>query len=326
MTDSTGPLATTDVARETLGQGTANATFGELLQGRLPSGERDFLVTLPIDRWSTADFQWRPDQPLAVEPPGKVKSWKLAKRILRLYGISGGGLLTIRSDLPEGKGLASSSADLVATARAIGHRFGISMPAELIESLIRPIEPTDGVMHDGVTAFYHREVRLCARLGHLPPLTVVGVDEGGEIDTIHFNQRLKKFGREDMHEYGRLLTVLSQAVRDGDAAAIGQVATRSALMNQRRHEKRLLPDLLGICASLGGLGVVAAHSGTTLGIILHTPNPHHTERLDKVTAACFELAGNVDINRALKPPGARTPSPPVLDHSSPSRGENLLVL
>ncbi|MFE9799230.1 kinase [Streptomyces goshikiensis] len=299
MTNSTGPRPRAAVIEETVGRGTANGTFGELLQGRLQAGNRDFLVTLPITRWSTAHFRWRPDQPLTVEPAGKLKSRQLAERILRRHGIPGGGLLTVHGDLPEGKGLASSSADLVATARAIGHAFGISMPAAAIESLIRPIEPTDGVMYDGATAFYHREVRLCARLGHLPPLTVVGVDEGGVTDTIRFNQRPKPFGREDMREYGRLLTALSEAVRAGDAATIGRVATRSSLMNQRLHEKRLLPGLLEICATHGGLGVVVAHSGTTLGILLHTQDPQHTERLDKVAAACLDLAGNVHLDHAL---------------------------
>lgn len=305
MAESALARPTATAVAGAVGRGTANGTFGELLQGRLPGSRRDFLVTLPITRWSTACFRWGPDQPLFVEPAGKLKSHRLAERILRRHGIPGGGLLTVESDLPEGKGLASSSADLVATARAVGHAFGLAMPATEIEDLIRPLEPTDGVMHDGATAFYHREVRLCARLGHLPPLTVVGIDEGGVTDTIRFNQRPKPYSHGDMHEYARLLATLSEAVRIGDAVVIGQVATRSSVMNQRLDEKQLLPRLLEICAAHGGLGVVVAHSGTTLGILLNSQDPGYAEQLDKVVDACRIEAGDVTLDQVL---GLTTPA------------------
>ncbi|MEU2260959.1 hypothetical protein ABZ557_11885 [Streptomyces sp. NPDC019645] len=40
-----------------------------------------------------------------------------------------GGVPTVDSVIPEGKGLAGSSADLVATARAVGQALGLPMPA-----------------------------------------------------------------------------------------------------------------------------------------------------------------------------------------------------
>ena len=212
----------------------AFGTFGELLQGRLPERPGDFLVTLPIGRWSTARFVLDGDlTSVRVWPASKLKSRWVAERMLGLHGVHGGGILIIWSDLPEGKGMASSSADLVATARAVGHAIGREPDPGEIEDLLRAIEPTDGVMYPDVVAFHHRAVRLRARLGVLPPLTIVAVDEGGMVDTVSDNRTPRDFSIAEEHYYERLLVELADAIRAGDPVRIGAVATASATLNQR---------------------------------------------------------------------------------------------
>lgn len=96
-----------------IGVSSAFGTFGEVMQGVLPTG-RDVLVTLPIGRWSTVTFVAEPDTPgIRVSPPHKHKALRLARGMLAGRGYPGGGQLRIESCLPEGKGMASSSADLV---------------------------------------------------------------------------------------------------------------------------------------------------------------------------------------------------------------------
>ncbi|MDU0288722.1 kinase [Saccharothrix longispora] len=281
------------------GVSTAFGTFGELLQGVLPDG-RDFLVTLPIARWSMATFlagaAWHDVQ---VRPAHKVKARRLARMITAAGPGPVGGLLTLESGIAEGKGLASSSADLVATARAVGNALGVDLPPERIEEYLRRIEPTDGVLYDGIVAYHHREVRLLGRFGSLPSMTVVGVDEGGVVDTVEFNRIRKPFTAADRREYSRLLTRLRSAVRVGDLDEVGAVATRSAVMNQALRPRWTLDPLLDVCAKVGGLGVVAAHSGTTLGILLDPRAPGHRERTARAAAACSSLAGNATLHRTL---------------------------
>jgi L-threonine kinase len=275
------------------GAGTAFGTFGELLQGTLPDGT-DFLVTMPINRCATAWFRLEPHGPLRVFPSDKSKSYALARAMLG----EAGGTLVIEGDLPVGKGLASSSADLVATARAIGGALGISTTPEAVEDLLRAIEPTDGVMYAGVVAFEHRAVRLRHFLGVLPALTVVAVDEGGEVDTIAFNRAPKPFSVEDRLEYAGLLQEIGDAVRDRDLATLGRIASRSAELNQRLNPKRHLEAMARICAEEGGLGVVCAHSGTMTGILLVDGEPGHDERLARVSRACAAVAGGVAVFRS----------------------------
>jgi len=218
---------------EKVGTGMAFGTFGELLQGRLSEEHGDFLVTLPISRYSYAIFVADPTcQDVTVFPPEKQKSKMLACLLLEHSALPHGGRLILQSELPVGKGLASSSADLAATARAISSCFHLSIPSSLLATLMCCVEPSDGVMYPGVVSFYHRQGRLREFLGMLPPLTIVGIDEGGEVDTLQFNTVPKAFTHTEELEYQHLLEVLSDALRQQNVRLIGQIATRSAVLNR----------------------------------------------------------------------------------------------
>ncbi|MDI9888824.1 kinase [Streptomyces sp. HNM0645] len=295
------------------GVGTAFGTFGELLQGVLPEENGDFLVTLPVARWTRAAFRPDPDMgEVVVLPHRKQKARRLARMIVEEAPRPTGGVLTVNSVIPEGKGLASSSADLVATARAVGQALGLAMPASRIERLLARIEPTDGVLYPGIVAFHHRTVRLRAVLGPLPAMTVVGIDEGGAVDTVDFNRIPKPFTATERHEYARLLDRLAGAVRSRDLAEVGRVATRSALMNQTLKHKWSLERMCEICREVGGLGVAVGHSGTTLGVLLDAADPACPHRANAAAHACTELAGGVAVYRTLS-----FPNVPLTDPSLP---------
>ncbi|MEU6406693.1 kinase [Streptomyces sp. NPDC046985] len=264
------------------GVGTAPGTFGELLQGELQDPREAFLVTLPIEERSVATFQPRADlDDVVVRPACKLKSREVARRILADNRRAGGGILSIRSSLPEGKGLASSSADLVATARAVAASLGRRLSASDIEDCLRPVEPSDGVMYDEVVAFFHRRVRLRARFGFLPPATVVGIDLGGTVDTVRFNRVRQSPRAAVRREYQGLLERLQRAVAAGDLAAVGEISTRSAELSLSGcfPAPRDLEPARRLCAALGGVGIVTAHSGTMVGTLIDgRPDPEIAAR------------------------------------------------
>lgn len=309
-----------------VGAGTAFGTFGELLQGELPEDDGDFLVTLPVACWTRVVFHPDPRRTEPqVWPAHKTKALRLVRMICADAGRPAGGLLTVRSAIPEGKGLASSSADLVATARAVGRALGVPMPPRRIERHLARIEPTDGVLYPAIVAYHHRSVRLRATLGSLPRMTVVGVDEGGVVDTVDFNRAPKPFTAADRHEYARLLDRLTLAVRDGDLPAVGDIATRSALRNQEVNPKRWLEPMRDICRDVGGLGVVAGHSGTTLGILLDARDPACPHRTTAASRACAELAGAATLYRTLSF-RRETSRPTVARARRPDPSESVTVL
>jgi uncharacterized protein involved in propanediol utilization len=282
------------------GVGVSFGTFGEVMQGALPGDNTDFLVTLPISKWSMAEITlWPGDGPVRAEPSDKRKSLDAAQLALARFGVSCSGLLTVASTLPEGKGMASSSADLVATMRAIADALGVPLSPTTTEDLLRLIEPTDGLMYRDSVAFYHRRVELCRQLGPLPPLTIVGVDDGGQVDTVDFNASRLAITPGERREYAGLLDRLTIALPAGDIAEVGAVATRSALMNQARCPKRHLDGMLDISGQIDALGVVVAHSGTMTGLLLDDSDPGYAVKLVDATAACEELAGTVSVEYTL---------------------------
>ncbi|MGZ4105863.1 MAG: GHMP family kinase ATP-binding protein [Tumebacillaceae bacterium] len=291
-----------DVTECRVGNGVAFGTFGELLQGVEADTDLDFLVTFPIAKFSRATFTLNSESTMIqVIPAHKKKARKLAELILAQYELTAGGTLEISSDIPTGKGLASSSADLVATARAVGESLGVEIPNHLLQSLIRQIEPTDGVMYPGVVSFYHRKVELCEYLGTLPPLVVVSIDEGGVVDTVEFNKLPKPFTEEEKREYSALLAAMSDAVRRQDLVEIGRVATSSARMNEKIRPKRSLGTLIDMSEELDALGVVVAHSGTCLGILLSPEHPRYDEQLERASKQLRRISDEVIIYESWVP-------------------------
>ncbi len=285
--------------------GTANGTFGELLQGALPgpgeaNGEGRFLVTLPVARWSNAWFQLRPaGSGLTVSPASKTKAAALAEALLTELGYPAAGSLQLRGSIPEGKGMASSSADLVATARAVMTVVNRSVSARRLGAILAAIEPTDGVMYPGIVAFDHRRGVHLRTLGRLPALQVVAVDQGGRVDTVAFNERATGYDPAERWHYERLLHRLGRAVAGGNLATVGEISTESAVRNQTRMPNRNISALREICRSVGALGLVACHSGTMIGLLLDPRDARYRFRLSQAVRLAEDLPGSTHLYRTL---------------------------
>jgi L-threonine kinase len=294
------------------GTGTAPGSFGELVQGVLPGDDLDFLVTLPINRGTRASFRPEPDQTgVTVWPAHKVKARRLAEVVLAGLRIGCGGTLRIDSDLLEGKGFASSSADLVATAHAVADAFGWALTPSAVESFMRGIEPSDGVMYQGSVAYYHRAVQLRQTLGFLPPLVIVAYDEGGTVDTVQFNRLPQRFDRADKLHYAELLAQVSAAIPAGDLAAVGAAATQSAIMNGKLRSRPAFESVHRVCRDSEAIGVVIAHSGTVMGLLLAADDPALSDKLRYGSERLGRLPGTVSVHHSLcsREPAAAATAP-----------------
>jgi uncharacterized protein involved in propanediol utilization len=267
-----------------IGSGRAHGTFGELLQGILLNQKR-FMVTFPINLFSYVTFV--PDvntTKITSFPEDKIKSIAIAKKLINYFKSNLGGKIFINSDIPEGRGLASSSADLVATAYAVANCINVDISEELIAEFISEIEPSDGVMYPGIVSFYHQEVKLINFIGNLSSLVIVGIDEGYTVDTLEYNTRTKSYTAACAMKYQQLLDEMTIAIRNHDLAVIGKIATESSIMNQENNPKMFLEECLRISNEIGALGVVNAHSGSFIGILL---NPA-SDNFDLQQAFCKE--------------------------------------
>lgn len=287
------------LAHHKFGYGQANGTFGELLQGILPN-QKNFMVTFPINLFSCARFV--PNcftSEISVFPQSKKRSAIIAKLILAYYQINCGGTLTINSEIPEGKGLASSSADLVATAYALQDSFNLPLNAEIIANFISQIEPTDGVMYKGVTSFYYKEVKIKQYIGELPSISIIGLDEGKYIDTLEYNKKEKIYTPFCALKYENMLENLTKSIKMIDLQSLGKISTESALMNQRHNYKISLEFMITLCKEIKGLGVSIAHSGTFVGILLDPTVENFMDQKNSCSLAIKEYGKTAQIFNSL---------------------------
>lgn len=245
----------------------APGTCGELVQGQMRD-RTDFLVTLPVDMWSEVRLRLDPAGGVSVTPPWKVKTQKAVRLALDALGCGGvGAQVEVISELPEGKGMASSTADIVAACRAAAQAAGGSLDAMAISAIARQIEPSDGVMYDGVVAYAHRRCELIATLGTLPPCDVLVIDLDGEVDTVAYNHRAKDYSPAELDAIARAYGWVREGLAGDDRGAIGRGATLSARINQRLLPKPPLEAAIRLATRHGAAGVCVAHSGTVIGLL-----------------------------------------------------------
>lgn len=284
-----------------IGYGTAYGKFGELLQGALPGDNNNFLVSLPINRYSTAKFIYNPAklESNKIIPISKIKSGLLVESILSYLNLPNGWQIHLESQMQEGKGLGSSTADLIASARAIQNATKKKIPIELFLALLKNIEPSDGIMFEGIVSFFHRKVELHANYGFAWDIVIAGVDEGGIIDTVNFNQTLRPYSLNQRKMYHKLLMKLLNAIKDGSLSIIGEVSTYSALLHQEINPKKNLSLFLNLSNNIGALGIIVAHSGTYIGLILNRKHPLYFEQLLFLEEKTKELSLKLEIFKPI---------------------------
>lgn len=251
------------------GVGSSFGTLGELVQGQVEG--HDFLVTLPADLWSTAVATPSAHEGVLVFPESKRKSGAAALAVLHHLELTHGvkvphGIaLQVEGEIPSGKGMASSSADIVATCQAVASLMSVALTPGEISSIAVGIEPSDGVMYRETVVYDFMRGRLLERLGPFLPALALVVDPGGTVETL--SHRRIPYSSHESRTIASALRLVREGFRTRDLDAVGRAATMSAFVNQRRHYKPELTVLVRLCRQLGGAGVVAAHSGTILTLL-----------------------------------------------------------
>ncbi len=246
----------------------APGVCGELAQGLL--GSSYFLVTCPVDFFARVRVDLY-QEPIGINvPPHCSKTASAVLGTLEYLGYAHlGSRISISNPIPRSKGFGSSSADLSAAIAATGLALGIELTPTQIGHLALQVEPTDGVMFPGIVMFDHREGTVEEQLGPPPPVEIVAMDFGGEVDTLAFNQvdRSAQW-RAAQPETGEALTLVREGLRLSDPFVLGRGATKSALAAQQVLFKPRLPDVIAFAEEVGAVGVNVAHSGTAIGVLL----------------------------------------------------------
>ncbi len=258
---------------ERVGKGTCPGSFGELLQGALPESGK-FLVNLKIKNishvtltLSAPRYSEKKEALFAESYRRYPKSYKVVRNICTDLGNHSDCYLEIDSDIPVGKGLSSSTADMVAGIQALASALSVVMKPDYIGRMLTEIEPNDGLQHEGTGIYHHTAGKLIAQYPYIPPVKILGIDLGGTIDTVQFNQKTVEWSEAEMRRYREMLDQIRRALAEQDLATICSIATESASLGQKVNPKPELDAVLALMGETGALGVVNTHSGTYLGLM-----------------------------------------------------------
>ena len=249
------------------GLASAPGTCGELAQGILDG--TPVMMTCPIDLFSTATVELSEGSGRVSGPANSPKASRAVSRTLAFLKFNDmDARLHLESPIPRKKGMASSTADVVAaigaTAAALESHISIPQQAALALS----IEPSDGIMLPGIALFDHRSGRIARSLGNPPAMRVLVLEFSGVVDTEDFNavDRVSDMQGQEAR-FREALDLITAGLEGGDATLIGQGATLSALAHQGVLPKPQLPAVLSLGRAAGAAGVNVAHSGTVVGLL-----------------------------------------------------------
>ena len=243
------------------------ATCGEFVQGTLDGG--DCLVSCPIGRYSMAEVCLQQGVGWTVPVDAPKTRAALQMGLTYIGQTQSGGCVRLHSKLPRSRGYGSSTADIGATLYALGWAVGRQLAALEVARLALQVEPSDSSLFPGLALWDHRHGQRYEDLGAVPPLIVLVLDPGGEVDTLAFN-RLdhRQMLRQLAPQHQEAFVLLRQGLQQGNPEAIGAAATLSATAHQAILFNPLLTRVLALARDVQALGVCRAHSGTLLGLLL----------------------------------------------------------
>lgn len=247
---------------------------GELIQGWILGSEK--LVSCPIDWYSTVEVC--DGIPRADERP---LTRAMVEALLVHFGFPQALSPTLRievdSTLPIAKGMASSTADIAATAVAAAHHLGHSLDETTLSALCVALEPTDSTLFRQLTLFDHHHAGTQIACATAPHFDLLVLESPVILRTADYH-RLPREAALKAHagELQQAWEKVQNACIQQDASLLGEAATLSAIASQALLPKPGFAALMALVESCDLYGLNVAHSGSVVGLMLD-PRRHDVE-------------------------------------------------
>ena len=248
--------------------GICPASCGEFVQGILDNEE--YLSSYAIDMFSIASLEEKKEDINL----GSKKSRKAIEKLFEKFNIpieeSKNISLDLKSNIPIGKGMASSTADIGATIKATLSILNKKLNDEEISLIASEIEPTDSIILYKNSIFNPLNGRVKKYLSSFDNGRVIILEPKEILETkiIRSNPNYLNIKLENKSIIKKSFNLLEKGLKNNDLKLIGEACTLSSLANENIHKKPYLNEIIEISESMNAYGVNIAHSGTVIGILI----------------------------------------------------------
>jgi L-threonine kinase len=263
--------------------------IGEWLQGTDKSGDP---IVYPLTTTSSPfrTVTWiEPATNLSIvfkSPQAPGRKTELAVNEMALacgFATECGYRITIWNSPPRAKGLGSSSIDIASALLSIKHYRNLDLSDAALFQVMCRVERSDFLFSPELIVATNPVTGSFSIAGTAPPCIVLALDTAPleRVDTEavrHLDFARRRFGQE----YEELCSL----IQTGDREAMFYASTRSAEINDQLLPKPGFSTARKLANDFQTLGLVAAHTGTYLGLLF--PSPVDTELLTHVRAQVIE--------------------------------------
>lgn len=246
-------------------EATCPGSCGEIIQGYIKGSLK--LISLPINCYTRVRL---------IEGKSGNNNYpkvqKMIEKIFKYYGYDKKDTenisIKICSDIPIGKGMASSTADLAATAVVCSKYLGKKITEVEVASLCTEVEPTDSTVFSDFTLFDYINGDYIKHYDGLSQFRILTLEGKDIIDTVEFNKRNNiKTHFENRDNIKKALNYFEEGISKKDLSFIGKCGIISASQNQKILPIKDLYEIINLSLKYGGYGINIAHSGTVIGIL-----------------------------------------------------------
>ena len=266
---------------------------GELVQGVFEDEGarlRRALVSLPCRQLkSKARFTANDSDHVSVWPVSREKARRAAELTITAFGRPGtGGDLAIDSNIPIGRGMGSSTADVVASILAVLSWLEIEAASHDVMQLAVNAETAcdSTLFKQQAVLFAHRDGIVMESFRRpLPPIDFISIDTTPDVtvDTLEFEPA--RYDQLEIETFRPLRSLLRTAIKNADARMLGRVASASARINERFLPKPRLAEIEMIGDRFGAIGIQVAHSGTVVGLMFDARDQNAPANIDRAAGA-----------------------------------------
>lgn len=260
--------------------GICGGTLGELYQGPYWVADEPSvaIISLPVDKFVSCHFnltEGRPGRVAGRQWPNRARCARAVELFASRYGVSlPSGHWEYHSELEVGKGMASSTADLVATIRCLYDIFALPYDEAGLRSILGRIERSDPVFLAEFALYLSGQQRVVRRLGNRIGYFACYVVEPSMVDTEAVGRRLLRYYARHRSEYKECADSMISAFSACDAVRVAQASSWSARLSQGVVPKASYDEFVRRQRSYGAAGIFVAHTGTIIGYLFsRRPRP-----------------------------------------------------